>query len=127
MRGQQHAHPGADTQHLGGLPPGTRAERALQAIETHETGFKLRETLAVYLDQAGNVPRAAKALNLHRTSLYYRLRQIQEITGMDLDSGTGCFGKDCVPRRSCLSTRKPTIGFVSRYDEPSCPFTDFLL
>ncbi|MGD6741912.1 PucR family transcriptional regulator [Streptomyces sp. BH106] len=70
------------------LPPGTRAERALQAIEAHETGFKLCETLAVYLDEAGNVTRAAKALNLHRTSLYYRLKQIQEITGMDLDSGT---------------------------------------
>ncbi|MER7395260.1 helix-turn-helix domain-containing protein [Streptomyces sp. NPDC000151] len=70
------------------LPAGTRAEQALQAIEAHETGFKLRETLTVYLDEAGNVPRAAKVLNLHRTSLYYRLKQIQEITGMDLDSGT---------------------------------------
>ncbi|MEU1290134.1 helix-turn-helix domain-containing protein [Kitasatospora sp. NPDC005856] len=48
---------------------------------------RLEETLRCYLDNAGSVPKTAEALELHRTSLYYRLRQIQEITGLDLDDG----------------------------------------
>lgn len=48
---------------------------------------RLLETLRCYLDNAGSVPKTAEALELHRTSLYYRLRQIQEITGLDLDDG----------------------------------------
>ncbi|MFF2545008.1 PucR family transcriptional regulator [Kitasatospora sp. NPDC058063] len=48
---------------------------------------RLEETLRCFLDNAGSVPRTAEVLELHRTSLYYRLRQIQEITGLDLDVG----------------------------------------
>ncbi|MFE6870902.1 PucR family transcriptional regulator [Kitasatospora sp. NPDC057692] len=48
---------------------------------------RLEETLRVFLENAGSVPRTAEALAVHRTSLYYRLRQIQEITGLDLDDG----------------------------------------
>ncbi|MFD4658118.1 PucR family transcriptional regulator [Kitasatospora sp. NPDC058444] len=48
---------------------------------------RLEETLRCYLDNAGSVPKTAEVLELHRTSLYYRLRQIQEITGLDLDDG----------------------------------------
>ncbi len=48
---------------------------------------RLVETLRCFLENAGSVPRTAEALVLHRTSLYYRLRQIQEITGLDLDDG----------------------------------------
>ncbi|MFD4941816.1 PucR family transcriptional regulator [Streptomyces sp. NPDC058239] len=50
-------------------------------------GPRLEETLQSFLEHAGSVPRTAEALQIHRTSLYYRLRQIQEITGLDLDSG----------------------------------------
>jgi phage tail protein X len=59
----------------------------LRALVTHEAGERLRRTLEVFLDQAGSVPRTAELLHLHRTSLYYRLRQITEITGCDLDDG----------------------------------------
>ncbi|MGW4380996.1 PucR family transcriptional regulator [Kitasatospora sp. NPDC004531] len=48
---------------------------------------KLEETLRCFLENAGSVPRTAEILEVHRTSLYYRLRQIQEITGLDLDDG----------------------------------------
>ncbi|WP_051712000.1 PucR family transcriptional regulator [Streptomyces sp. NRRL S-350] len=48
---------------------------------------RLEETLLCFLENGGSAPKTAEALNLHRTSLYYRLRQIQEITGLDLDSG----------------------------------------
>lgn len=59
----------------------------LRALLAHEAGPRLRRTLEVFLDQAGSVPRTADLLHLHRTSLYYRLRQIAEITGADLDDG----------------------------------------
>ncbi|MFC5665275.1 PucR family transcriptional regulator [Kitasatospora misakiensis] len=48
---------------------------------------RLAETLRCFLENAGSVPRTAEVLEVHRTSLYYRLRQIQEITGLDLDDG----------------------------------------
>ncbi|MCX6466323.1 MAG: helix-turn-helix domain-containing protein, partial [Pseudonocardiales bacterium] len=69
------------------LPPDDPAARALRALAAHDPGGRLRETLAVYLDEAGSAPRTAKALTLHRTSLYHRLRRIEEITGMDLSDG----------------------------------------
>jgi sugar diacid utilization regulator len=53
----------------------------------HEKGSRLVETLRTYLDFGGSVPRTAEALHLHRTSLYYRLDQIREITGLDIDDG----------------------------------------
>jgi hypothetical protein len=59
----------------------------LRALVAHEAGPRLLRTLEVFLDEAGSVPRTAERLHLHRTSLYYRLRQIAEITGSDLDDG----------------------------------------
>ncbi|GAA1580259.1 helix-turn-helix domain-containing protein [Actinomadura kijaniata] len=47
----------------------------------------LRLTAETYLDQAGNAQRTAAALNVHRQTLYYRLSRIEELTGLDLDSG----------------------------------------
>ncbi|MEQ3553716.1 helix-turn-helix domain-containing protein [Pseudonocardia nematodicida] len=69
------------------VPPGHAGARALGRLAAHDTGSRLRETLRVFLDEAGSVPRAARALHLHRTSLHYRLRRIREITGLDLDDG----------------------------------------
>ncbi len=48
---------------------------------------RLWETLTSYLDHAGSSPATAAALHIYRTSLYYRLHQIQDITGLDLDKG----------------------------------------
>jgi DNA-binding PucR family transcriptional regulator len=47
----------------------------------------LAATAAAYLDHAGNVPRAAAELGIHRQTLYYRLRCIEELTGLDLADG----------------------------------------
>ncbi|HZO07615.1 MAG TPA: helix-turn-helix domain-containing protein [Solirubrobacterales bacterium] len=44
-------------------------------------------TLAAFLDAGGDVKATAAALSLHRSGLYYRLRRIQELTGLDLDRG----------------------------------------
>jgi len=47
----------------------------------------LAETLAAFLDAAGNVKATADALNLHRSGLYYRLRRVEELTDLRLDDG----------------------------------------
>jgi PucR C-terminal helix-turn-helix domain len=44
-------------------------------------------TLEAYLEHAGDAKRTAEALSLHRGGLYYRLRRIEEIAGVDLHSG----------------------------------------
>ena len=44
-------------------------------------------TARVILDYGGDVAAAAKALHLHRTTLYYRMDRIQELTGVDLRHG----------------------------------------
>lgn len=61
-----------------------RAVRHL--LDTHKHGVLL-ETLENYLDHAGDAATTAKALSLHRTSLYYRLDKITKLTGADLRSG----------------------------------------
>lgn len=42
-------------------------------------------TLAAYLDQQGSIVRTAKVLHLHRNAVAYRLRQITDLLGVDLD------------------------------------------
>jgi hypothetical protein len=63
---------------LGDLPEGVRA-----LLDNEQ----LSHTLETYLDHAGDVKRTAAELWLHRTSLYYRLRRIEEIAGVDLSRG----------------------------------------
>jgi hypothetical protein len=48
---------------------------------------QLVETLETYLDHAGDAKATAAALQVHRTSLYYRLHRIEELAGVDLTSG----------------------------------------
>jgi DNA-binding PucR family transcriptional regulator len=47
----------------------------------------LLHTLETYLDLAGSVVATARALCLHRTSLYYRLQRVEELAGTDLKDG----------------------------------------
>jgi hypothetical protein len=65
---------------LDDIPPGLR--HLLSG--GHE---QLVHTLETYLDHAGDVKATAAALWLHRTSLYYRLRRIEELAGVDLNRG----------------------------------------
>lgn len=67
--------------------PAAAVTGPLRALAEHDGGARLRETLRCFLDNGGSVPRTAAALHLHRTSLYYRLGQIRDITGVDLDDG----------------------------------------
>lgn len=47
----------------------------------------LASTLRAYLDAGCSAQAAADALAIHRTTLYYRLRRVQELTGLDLSDG----------------------------------------
>lgn len=47
----------------------------------------LAETARTYLDLAGNIQQTARALNIHRQTLYHRLRRIEDITSLTLTNG----------------------------------------
>jgi hypothetical protein len=47
----------------------------------------LLTTLETFLDLAGDIQAVAARLNLHRSSLYYRLDRISRLLGVDLSSG----------------------------------------
>lgn len=47
----------------------------------------LISTLETYLDAAANAQRTAQILNVHRGTLYYRLRKAQELSGFALTDG----------------------------------------
>lgn len=93
------AGPVADWTDLGAyaillrLPPHALGPELVPApvarLVAHEKADRLVETLRVFLDHAGSMPRTAEVLHLHRTSLYYRLDQVRAITGVDLDDGRG--------------------------------------
>ncbi len=63
------------------VPPGLR-----RLIGQDPSGVLL-QTLEVYLDGACNAADAVDRLSIHRTSLYYRIGRIEDITGMSLRSG----------------------------------------
>jgi sugar diacid utilization regulator len=50
-------------------------------------GDALVQTLEAYLEHAGDARAASAALFLHRSSLYQRLRRIEEVAGVDLHCG----------------------------------------
>lgn len=52
-----------------------------------EENEELLSTLEIFLDHAGNITKSAHELCIHRSSLYYRLKRIEEITNMSLSSG----------------------------------------
>ncbi|MCL6627640.1 MAG: helix-turn-helix domain-containing protein [Alicyclobacillus shizuokensis] len=47
----------------------------------------LLHTLCAYLEHNGNVSETAQTLYIHRTTLQYRLRRIEQLLGCSLDSG----------------------------------------
>ena len=57
------------------------------AVLAQQSNAALMATARVILDLGGDVAAAAKALHLHRTTLYYRMDRIQELTGVDLRTG----------------------------------------
>jgi len=66
----------------------TFSDRVLEPLraydEKHQT--ELVRTLRLFFDVGQNIKVAAASLNVHRHTVFYRLRQIAEIGGLDLDS-----------------------------------------
>lgn len=54
---------------------------------TAEGGGALRETLAAYLRHSGNSREVCDELFIHRNTLSYRLRKIEDLLGLDLSDG----------------------------------------
>ena len=78
----------------------------LEQLFTEPAHQPLLTTLETYLDVAGNVPLAAQRLYLHRASLYYRLRRVEELLQADLRDGT---------QRLCLHMAFKLGRFTGRY------------
>jgi sugar diacid utilization regulator len=60
----------------------------LRKLFEADTSGMLIETLEIYLDEAGRPLSAIERLQVHRTTLYYRLNRIEQLTGARLDSGS---------------------------------------
>ena len=68
------------------LPAGAVPPQLLPLLES-DSGRDLVRTVETYLDSAGDARTTVAALNVHRTSLYYRLGRFTELTGLDLNDG----------------------------------------
>ncbi len=76
-------HGGADSETLRAFAQATLAP--LRAYdEKHQT--ELERTLRLYFSTGQNVKTTAEHLNVHRHTVFYRLRQISEISGRTLES-----------------------------------------
>lgn len=71
---------------LNELPPDAVPPKLLALLDT-PGGRELVHTVEVYLDEATDVRRSVAQLNIHRTSLYYRLGRFGDLTGLDLRDG----------------------------------------
>jgi hypothetical protein len=69
--------PLAELEHL--VHPGIARLRAIDP--------DLPATLELFLDRAGDTRAVADVLGLHRSTVYYRLKRIEEVTGADLADG----------------------------------------
>ncbi|MBK1787285.1 helix-turn-helix domain-containing protein [Prauserella cavernicola] len=76
---------------LAELPPAQLARNIHpglhRLLEYDADGSTLTGTLEAFLNNAGDVRRTAAELNIHRASVHYRLRRIEEIAGVDLSDG----------------------------------------
>ncbi|HWK28762.1 MAG TPA: helix-turn-helix domain-containing protein, partial [Solirubrobacter sp.] len=63
-------------------PPAT-----IVALAEHRRGDQLIEALETLLEHGGDVADAARALSMHRATLYRRLERVEELTGLDLARG----------------------------------------
>jgi hypothetical protein len=89
-------------------------------LDAPET-LPLVETLETYLDVAGNAQVTAERLNLHRTSLYYRLQRVEQLAGTDLKDG-----QERLALHMALKVARMTGQYVPRHPngrQPGRPFT----
>ncbi|HEV2779308.1 MAG TPA: helix-turn-helix domain-containing protein [Actinophytocola sp.] len=69
------------------LVPGGELHAGVERLLADRQHLPLLETLETYLDLAGSAVATARALRLHRTSLYYRLQRVEQLAETDLRNG----------------------------------------
>jgi hypothetical protein len=64
-----------------------RLPQLLEPLRQHDEtqGSELVKTLRKYLEHFGNVPEAAKSMNVHANTMRYRIRKIQQLSTLDLN------------------------------------------
>lgn len=62
---------------------------AMREILRNPEQQHLASTVEAYLDLAGHAQETARALTLHRTTLYQRLQRFVDVTGLDIREGEG--------------------------------------
>jgi PucR C-terminal helix-turn-helix domain/GGDEF-like domain len=67
--------------------PATELHPGIERLLADRQHLPLLKTPETYLDLAGNVLATARALRLHRTSLYYRLQRVEALAETDLKDG----------------------------------------
>jgi DNA-binding PucR family transcriptional regulator len=72
---------------VGDRDPATMLPEPLRRLLADQDSQLLLTTLSAYLEHAGDAAATAAELFVHRSSLYNRLRRIEEISGRDLRSG----------------------------------------
>lgn len=87
-------------------PGGVELHPGLERLLASPEALPLIQTLETYLDLAGNVLATAERLSLHRTSLYYRIQRVEQLTGADLKDGN---------ERLCLHLSLKLARFTGRY------------
>lgn len=69
------------------LPDSWREDLPQPLVRLLDEQPALTATLAAFLEAGGDVKATAEAMSLHRSGVYYRLRRIEELTGLRLRSG----------------------------------------
>lgn len=59
----------------------------VQRLVESPNGPELAVTLEHYLNAGGDIQKAARALHIHRSTMYYRMERIRDTTGCDLADG----------------------------------------
>jgi DNA-binding PucR family transcriptional regulator len=72
---------------VGDRDPATLIPAPVRRLLADPDASSLVRTLEAYLEHAGDVAAAAAELYVHRSSLYNRLRRIEEVAGVDIRSG----------------------------------------
>jgi hypothetical protein len=105
---------------LDGSDPGESIPGSMRRLIEHPDGGALIETIETYLDNGADTGVTAAALYVHRTSLYHRLRRVEEITGLDLSTGDGRLEMHIGLR---LWRMAPETGQASGHDAEPAPAT----
>lgn len=61
--------------------------KSIRELSKTTSGVTLLRTLLVFLEESGDITKASLRLNIHRTTLYYRISRVEEQTGYDLKNG----------------------------------------